>query len=138
MISDSKLHMWRALFALAHADLIITQEERIFMRGVMEGLNLSPEQKALLEADTAQSQDALEMFKNIGDDADKDEFFHIAYDLVWIDGEHNVDEEKTLMAIKAYHEREQNGGAATPRILSWISHRSKATGTKGCSPFWTR
>lgn len=110
MISDSKFHMWRALFALAHADLVVTQEERIFMKGVMDSLDLSDDQRAKLEGDMGVSQDAAKMFEGITSDDDKNEFFHIAYNITWIDGEHNIDEERMLAKLKAKHEREKNAG----------------------------
>ena len=104
MLTDSKFHMWRTLFALAHADLIITQEERIFMQGALKSLDLSVEQRTTLESDASRKQDAVEMFNGITEEDDFREFFHIAYDLVWIDGDHNVDEERTLTKIKHLHE----------------------------------
>lgn len=110
MITNSKFYMWRSIFALSHADLVVTPEELSFMHKTLEQLDLSEPQYEVLKHDIKEPQDALDMFHGITDPEDRKEFFHIAYDIVWVDGEQNQDEENMLARLKKDY-KENNPGA---------------------------
>ena len=113
MISDSQFYMWRAVFALAHADLVITDEETDFMLSSLDTLDLSEQQRTTLENDIRDKQDALLMFQNITAADDQNEFFHLAYNLIWADGDHSPEEEHIIQKIKAYHAQRASGSEAS-------------------------
>lgn len=95
-ISESRFYMWRALFAVAHADNFLALEEQGLLANHLDEVPFSKEQLATLREDMATPQSIEEMFRRIGAQADRDEFFALARELVWIDG--NLDErEKELV-----------------------------------------
>lgn len=85
-VSDSRFHMWRAVFAVAHADNFLALEEQGLLSGYLDKVPFSKDQLALLREDMASPQSIEEMFLKISDPADRDGFFDLARRLVWADG----------------------------------------------------
>ena len=50
-VSESQFYMWRTLFAVAHADSIVADEEVAFMASVLNDINFTPEQTEVLKDD---------------------------------------------------------------------------------------
>ena len=50
-ISESRFKMWRAVFAMAHADGLVTDHEKSFMENYLEKVPFSPEQREILRED---------------------------------------------------------------------------------------
>lgn len=107
-ISDSAFHMWRSVFAVVHADGVVSDEEIRFMAEVLEDIPFSVVQKAVLLGDVAIAQDIEEMYGKITEVKDQAEFFSIARKLVHIDGDYSVEERDVMLKLKTLHVRESN------------------------------
>ena len=107
-VNESKFSMWRTLFAMAHADNIVTEEEIHFMVEALERVDFSPEQKSVLEEDVKTPQDIEAMFKGVTDAEDRAEFFKFARELVWCDGDFGEEEQAVMIKLKQAHMRETN------------------------------
>ncbi len=107
-ISDSQFYMWRALFALVHVDHIVSNEEVRFMAEALEDIPFSRVQRDILIEDIHTAQDVLEMFIKITDPLDQARFFEFAHDLVHIDGEYGIEEQKIMLKLEEIHVRRTN------------------------------
>ena len=103
MISDSAFYMWRTVFALAHIDGVVTDEEKKFMRDTLEEVNFSLEQKEELENDIHTPHDPAILYKKISQPKHKQQFFQYAKTMVWIDGDFADDERQVLERLKTMH-----------------------------------
>jgi uncharacterized tellurite resistance protein B-like protein len=95
--------MWRAIFALAHADDIVTDEELRFMSEILEDIPFSNEQKVILKKDATEQQSVEVMFKQITDPVDQAEFFKFASKLAHIDGDFGEEEQEVILRVKQLH-----------------------------------
>ncbi len=107
-VTDSQFHMWRALFAVAHADNVVTDEEIKFMAHVMDEVDFSEEQAEILKDDLHHAKSAEEMFKKITKHQDREQFFEMARDLVWVDGDFDEMEQTVMVQLHKIHIRELN------------------------------
>lgn len=105
-ISQSQFYMWRTLFAVAHADNIVTDEEIAFMAHVLEDIDFSEEQTEILKDDISNPKDIEMMFRGITEQEDRSKFFDFARDLVWVDGDFGTEEQSVM--IKLFREHFQN------------------------------
>lgn len=103
-VTDSEFHMWRAIFAISHADHVVSAEERRFMIKALNTNKFSPEQRAVLESDMEAPQDIATMFARIEEQKDRSRFFYFARMLLWCDGDFAAQEQKLLTELgKAHH-----------------------------------
>ena len=102
-ITESRFNMWRAIFALAHADDIVVEQEEKFMKEAIERYPFSKEQKAVLELDMKKSQNVGVCFSRITDQEDRSDFFTFARLLVWCDGDFDEQERIILTELKKVH-----------------------------------
>lgn len=102
-LPESKFYMWRTLFAVAHADNILTDEEVRFMSEALTDLSLSPAQRETLMQDIYQPKDIVEMFENISEAQDQAKFFAFARKLVWVDGDYGPEEQEIMLKLKEIH-----------------------------------
>lgn len=114
MLSNSKFHMWRTIFAMIHADKIVAEEELKFVREALNDINFSEEQRKTLEGDVLNPQNPIEMFRGITDPNDQKRFFSFAYDIIWVDGEYDHREFKVMNALQEEHNK--NIGQQTQNI----------------------
>jgi len=105
-VTDSQFFMWRTLFAVAHADNIVTPEEVGFMVHVLEDIKFSDSQTQILKDDITAAQDAVLMFKGITEYEDRVKFFDFARDLVWIDGDFASEEQSMMIELGKIHHKE--------------------------------
>ena len=103
IVTDSQFYMWRAIFALAHADDVVSPEELRFMSEALEDIPFSEEQKAVLKSDTTEEQSVEAMFKKITDPVDQAEFFKFASKLAHIDGDFGKEEQEIILRVKQLH-----------------------------------
>lgn len=108
VMTESRFHMWRAIFALAHADEKVTLEERQFLEDVLRREPFNDEQKVLLKADIKNPQDIGRMFKGITDQIDRSAFFYFARLLCWCDGDFAKQEQQIILKLKETHLKEMN------------------------------
>jgi len=102
-LTDSQFYMWRALFALVHADDVVTKEEVRFMAEILEGIPFADDQRAILNNDITEAQDITAMFASITDKKDQAAFFEFARELVWIDGDYGPEEQEIMLKLKEIH-----------------------------------
>ena len=102
-VNDSQFYMWRAIFALAHADDVVSDEELRFMAETLEDLPFSVEQKATLEQDAKEEQSVEVMFKKISDPVDQAGFFKFASKIAHIDGDFGEEEQEVMLRLKRLH-----------------------------------
>lgn len=95
--------MWRALFAISHADAVVSAEERSFMNRVLQEQPFNEAQRAILEQDIEQKQDVTALFARITDQHDRSQFFHYARTLVWADGDFGHQEQQILTRLQKEH-----------------------------------
>ncbi|MCD8496606.1 MAG: TerB family tellurite resistance protein [Alphaproteobacteria bacterium] len=99
-VTDSQFAMWRTLFALAHVDRFVSNDELRFMAEALEDIPFSDDQKSILTQDIKEPQDVFEMYLNIEDDTDRIEFFRFAHDMVWVDGDFGPEEQKIMLKLQ--------------------------------------
>lgn len=104
-VNESRFHMWRAVFAMAHADEVVTIEERKYLNAILKQEPFSAAQKNLLEQDIEKPQDIAEMYLKIENQKDRSDFFYHARMLVWSDGDFGEQEQKIMMRLKHTHVR---------------------------------
>jgi len=102
-VTESQFYMWRAIFALAHADDVVSDEELRFMSEILEDIPFSDEQKSILKSDATEEQSVEAMFKKITDPVDQAEFFRFASKLAHIDGDFGEEEQEVMLRVKRLH-----------------------------------
>ena len=99
-LTESRLAMWRALIALAHADGVVMPHELDFITRSSSAETISEEQKAILQADLETAQDVSALFTQITHSGDRKEFFAMARSLCWSDGDFDEQERHILDHLK--------------------------------------
>ncbi|MCL4679430.1 MAG: TerB family tellurite resistance protein [Alphaproteobacteria bacterium] len=112
-ISDSRFHMWRAVFATAHADGKITREEVEFVDHYLEKIPFSPAQKKVLKDDLIHPKKVGEMLTGVADAGDRSDFFQFATMMAWSDGDYDLREQEIVERLAA----EQDGLKNRAQIL---------------------
>ena len=102
-VPESEYYMWRTLFAVAHADNKVTDEEVRFMAAALADVNFSDEQREQLQKDASNAQDIEDMFIKITDVKDQAAFFKFAHELVHIDGDYGAEEQQVMLRLKELH-----------------------------------
>jgi uncharacterized membrane protein YebE (DUF533 family) len=102
-MTESRFFMWRAIFAMAHADGVVTDDEQEFMDEYLGSLPLSAAQKETLAGDVKTPQDVTEMFANITAQSDRAQFFYFARLLAWSDGDFDAQEKVIIEKLKLPH-----------------------------------
>jgi hypothetical protein len=107
-VSDSRFYMWRSLFAISHADAVVTPEERSFMNRILDQEPFNEDQRAILIQDIAHKEDIRILFPRVTEQQDRSEFFDYARTLVWTDGDFTAEEQKLLVDLKRMHVQSVN------------------------------
>jgi uncharacterized membrane protein YebE (DUF533 family) len=102
-VSESRFYMWRAIFALAHADHEVTAEERKFMYNVLNSENFTAAQRRALEEGVEKRQDVGDLFVQIAEQEDRSRFFYYARMLCWCDGNFDEQEQEIMLNLKKLH-----------------------------------
>lgn len=101
--TESEFYMWRALFAIAHADDVVSHEEMIFLNNAMATTHLSEEQRAVLKSDLEHKQCVDEMFERVTLREHRTQFFYLARMLCWCDGDFDQQEQDLFARLKTLH-----------------------------------
>lgn len=104
-LPESLFYMWRAIFAIAHADDVVTDEERVVLTRILETELFSDDQIAVLKRDMTEPQDIVEIFSHITEQDDRSLFFKKARELVWADGDYGQREQDIIMKLQSQHVR---------------------------------
>jgi|GEM_PF-886160 len=102
-LTQSQFFMWRTVFALVHADGVVTREELQFMVDVLDDMPFTQHQRDVLKEDIAIPQDPAAMFQNVTEARDQATFFQFAHALVWIDGDYGTEEQDVMLRLKQLH-----------------------------------
>lgn len=102
-VSESRFNMWRAVFALSHADHVVTDEEQKFMFRALASEDFSSAQKEILEQDMRIAQDPARIFTRVSDQSDRTQFFYFARMLLWSDGDFARQEQEIMTALEKAH-----------------------------------
>jgi len=86
-MTESRFNMWRAVIAMAHADGVVTGDERDLVEKYIGKLPLSEGQKVTLRADLQQEQDVNAMLAAVSEPSDQADFFQFAQMIVNVDGD---------------------------------------------------
>lgn len=100
-LSVSRFNMWRAVFAMAHVDHVVTEEEKDFIRSYLDNIPFSEEQRTILLDDMNNPCPVADVFDEITDMEDRGAFFQFASMLCWSDGHYDVHEEALKEKLKA-------------------------------------
>jgi len=100
-ISDSRFNMWRAVFAMAHADGKIDPDETDYMDKYLGRLRLGPEQQEQLRREAANPPDMEEVIENVTQPLDRSELVYFARLLAWSDDEMHDDEDVLLAKLNS-------------------------------------
>ncbi len=96
-ISDSTFQMLRCVITVAHADHVVKESERAFLRTLVahveRGLLLTPQHMARLEEDLRVPQDIDGLLPGVTDRSDREQLVLFAGLLAQADGEMHPDEE---------------------------------------------
>ena len=98
-MTQSEFFMWRAVFAFAFVNNLITLEERHFLNNRLRTENFSPAEKEILKRDLQTPKDVEWLFTRIETDEDRRNFCHMARALAWSKGDMDRQEEKILEHI---------------------------------------
>ena len=103
-ISESRLNIWRTVFALAHVDGVVAPEEIQFMVDFMGRDDFTDHQKQLLMSDVQTPRDVFSLFDAISNPLDVEEFFRLAEEICISDNDFCMEEEEVLERLKNHHE----------------------------------
>lgn len=107
-ITDSQFQMWRAVFAMAHADGTVSGGEVEYMSEVLTDMPFSEEQVTVLKDDINNPKDIVAMFEAIPDPKHQAQFFEFAHKMVWADGAYTAHEQDILLKLQSAHIKSVN------------------------------
>ncbi len=96
VLSQSRFYMWRAVFAMAHVDGKVTDEEIAFAEQYLDRAPFSEEQVKVLRDDLHAPKAVGEMLAQVSDTGDQADFFQFSQMLAWADGDYSA-QEKALV-----------------------------------------
>ena len=102
-VCNDEFYMWRTIFALSHADHVVTPEEQRFMYDALGKLPFSSAQQEVLEGDIENARDAVELFSMIKEQEYRCRFFYFARMLVWCDGDFAKQEQEIFLELEKTH-----------------------------------
>ena len=115
-VTESQFHMWRTLFAITHADNVVTDEEIKFMAHILEDIEFSDVQTAQLKDDIINPKDPELMFSGVTEQEDRNKFFDFARDLVWVDGDFASEEQTVLIKLMKMNSAEMDIGDMVGKV----------------------
>lgn len=85
-LTESEFYMWRALFAFAFSDDVMSDEEKALLRAYRAQTVFSQAQLDVMRDDFNAPKDPSALFAKISDPADRKRFCALARALMWCDG----------------------------------------------------
>lgn len=83
---DEMFALWRAVFALVHVDVRVTEEELSYIDQIKEAFSFTRKQKKIIKADLKKQQNVVGLFQEITETNYKRQFFVMARTIIWCDG----------------------------------------------------
>jgi hypothetical protein len=101
-ITDSEFNMWRAVFAFATVDGILSLEEQQLLKSYRHKVNFSMDQLETLHRDMTTPQDVLARYKKITQPEHKKRFCILARALSWCEGDMDRQEQEILKRLDCF------------------------------------
>lgn len=99
-VGTSQFYMFRCIIAMAHADHVVTEEERAYVMGFVKKLPFTAEQKSSLLADLEEKQDVATLLSHINDPKFRGQLVYFARLMAYKDGNLHPSEEELLQYFK--------------------------------------
>jgi hypothetical protein len=108
-VNESEFYMWRAVFAFALVDNVLSIEEQRLLKSYYISIPLSVAQKAILKKDFMKPQDIEALYAKITDPAHRERFCALARALVWCEGNMDRQEEEILRRVSCLKDKAYDG-----------------------------
>ena len=95
-ISESEFFMWRAIFAFAYVDNMLSVEEQELLHSYLANVPFSNRQRIILKDDLRDPKDVSELYGHITRQEDKTRFCVLARALAWCEGD-VTEQEKAIL-----------------------------------------
>lgn len=99
-LGDSEFQMWRAVFAFALVDNILSMEEQNLLRTYYNAIPFSDAQRETLRNDFLHPQDVEKLYNRITEPEHRTRFCMLARALVWCEGDMDRQEAEILKRVK--------------------------------------
>lgn len=106
-IHESEFAMWRAVFAFAYVDNVLSLEEQDLLQTFLKKVPFSRDQLDTLKKDLAEPKDVVKLYKKISRDQDKERFCVLARAIVWCEGDMHEQERAILKKVSCFEEEEE-------------------------------
>lgn len=141
-VNNSEFTMWRAVFAFALVDNVLSLAEQTLLRTYYSAIPFSDVQREVLKEDFLKPQSVEDLFNRITDPEHRLRFCALARALVWCEGDMDKQEEQILRRVKClggesilresrthphlddYHKQYARGGVRgimKPRPIVWMT-----------------
>jgi len=103
-ITASEFAMWRAVFAFAFVDNVLSLEEQELLQSYLATVPFSMGQRQILKEDLRQPKNVVELYNKIADEKDKKRFCVFARAIVWCEGDITQQEAAILKKVSCMKE----------------------------------
>lgn len=93
-ITESEFYKWRCLVALAHADHVVTPEEKNMIEFQLRQVSLSPDQLDILNSDMEEGKNIKPLYEKVTEMKDRKHLTQLAFTLFWSDSNFDESEKK--------------------------------------------
>jgi hypothetical protein len=127
LITESEFYMWRSVFAIAHADDMISDMELEFMQDILDKYPFSDFQRDILKNDIREKQDIMSMFTLVSEQEHRSQFFYFARMLCWCDGDFDEQEQEIMTILKKSHIENLDFDAMLSTVTMELDEESKGS-----------
>lgn len=104
-VGDSEFYMWRAVFAFALVDNVLSLEEQTLLQAYLKVAPFSFQQIAVLKSDFERPQNIEAFYKKITRSQDKEKFCILARAIAWCEGDMQRQEQAILKKVSCLKDR---------------------------------
>ncbi len=98
-VNESEFYMWRAVFAFALSDKMLSIEEQDLLNDYRKGVPFSDQQLTTLREDFKDPQDVEDLYTHITSPEDKEHFCAMVRALAWCEGDLDKQDEYILKRV---------------------------------------
>ncbi len=135
-VSDSEFNMWRAVFAFALVDNVLSIEEQDLLQSYLKQVPFSPKELEALREDFNKKQNVEAMYKRISEPKDKSRFCVFARALVWSDGDMEQQEANILKRVACMGDCENKEILSNTRSHEHLHHYYQEYARAGLTGFF--
>lgn len=100
-VGTNQFNMWRCITAIAHADGVITPEEKEYLHNIFERMDLTEEQREALYNDLENEKDVGDFLPKVNDPKYRSQIVFFARMLAWKDGDLDPSEDELIKRLHA-------------------------------------